>query len=161
MRKLAVFGAGAATLAVGALLAATSAGGVSRSTTIHLFEHDTSQANIDLGAPGDSAGDQFVFGGDTYTRKGGRKVGRAGGTCTTTSTGAAGEVLCVVTMTLPAGQLSSQSLFVASQLFSGRTLRFPITGGTGRYRHARGDGTVQIPPDVPGMTDANFVLRLR
>ena len=51
--------------------------------------------------------------------------------------------------------------FVASELFSGRTLDFAITGGTGRYRHARGTGTVQLPQDVPNMTDARFVLKLR
>ena len=36
-----------------------------------------------------------------------------------------------------------------------------IIGGTGIYQNAHGDGTIQIPPDVPNQTDANFVLNLK
>jgi hypothetical protein len=35
-----------------------------------------------------------------------------------------------------------------------------IVGGTGIYSSARGDGTVQVPPEVPNQTDANFVLNV-
>jgi hypothetical protein len=35
-----------------------------------------------------------------------------------------------------------------------------IVGGTGIYRSARGDGTIQVPLDVPDQTDANFVLNV-
>ena len=111
--------------------------------------------------PGDSAGDQFLFAGDTFKRKRGAPVGRAAGTCTTMSTGAAGEVLCVVNFSLPRGQIASQGLFVAADLFGGKVMSFAITGGTGRYRHARGEASVQIPQDVPDLADANFTLRLR
>jgi hypothetical protein len=74
----------------GTVFGVTSAGSSSAASTIRLYHHDTSQASLDLGAPGDSAGDQFLFAGDTYKRKGGTQVGRAAGTCTTMSTGAAG-----------------------------------------------------------------------
>jgi hypothetical protein len=30
----------------------------------------------------------------------------------------------------------------------------------GIYRTARGDGTIQVPPDVPDQTYANFVLNV-
>jgi hypothetical protein len=33
-------------------------------------------------------------------------------------------------------------------------------GGTGIYANARGDGTIQVPPEVPNQTDANFVLHV-
>jgi len=42
----------------------------------------------------------------------------------------------------------------------GETNPLSIIGGTGIYRTARGDGTVQVPPDVPDQTDANFVLNV-
>jgi hypothetical protein len=62
---------------------------------------------------------------------------------------------------LPGGQISSQGLFVSSDLFGGKTITGPVTGGSGKYRHARGDGTAHIPQDVPNLADAEFVLRLR
>ncbi len=42
----------------------------------------------------------------------------------------------------------------------GDTHPLTIVGGTGIYQNARGTGTVQIPPEVPNETDANFVLNL-
>ena len=161
MRKFALSGTIAATLAASVLIAVASADGKSAVTTIHLYGHDTSQANVDLSDPGNSPADQFVFAGDTFNHKGGSKIGRFGGVFTTLSTTAPGEVLAVVNFSLPGGQISAQALFVVSQLSAGKTLTFPITGGTGKYRHARGHGTVQVPPDIPNRTDANFVLRLR
>jgi hypothetical protein len=67
-RRVAVFGTIASTLAAGTVLAVTTAGGSSTATTIRLYEHDTSQAQVDLGAPGESAGDVFAFAGDTFKR---------------------------------------------------------------------------------------------
>jgi hypothetical protein len=161
MRRPAAFTAIGATLVAGTLFAATAAGGSSNASTIRVFQHDTSQANLDLGATGESAGDQFLFAGDAFKRKGGTQIGRAAGTCTTMSTGAAGEVLCVVSFSLRDGQIATQGLFVAADLFGGKTLTYPISGGTGRYRHARGEVSVQIPQDVPDLADANFTFRLR
>ena len=51
------------------------------------------------------------------------------------------------------GTLDSAALFA-----SGNPNPLFITGGTGIYRNARGDGTIQVPVDVPDQTDANFVL---
>jgi hypothetical protein len=153
------FGVVTAMLAVGAF-AAASAGGSSTSSTIRLFEHDTSQANLELGGKGENVGNEFVFAGDLFDHKGGKNLGRAAGTITTVSTGAAGEVLSVVTLTLREGQIELQQLAVSSALFGGKTLSFAITGGTGAYRHATGYGTVQVPVNVPNQTDANFVLHL-
>jgi hypothetical protein len=161
MRNVAIFCAIPVTLATVAVLTAASAGGNPTARTIRLYEHDTSQANIDLGEPGDGVGDQFVFAGDTFSHKGGKKLGRLAGTFTTASPGDSGELVVAATFALPDGQISTQGLFVASDLFGGKTASFAITGGTGRYRHARGVGTVQLPQDVPNLTDARFVLRLR
>lgn len=160
MRRSAASAAIGGILVAGTIFAAT-AGGSSNGSTIRLYHHDTSQANIDLGAPGPSAGDQFLFAGDTFNRKGGTQLGRGAGTCTTMSTGAAGEVLCVVNFSLRNGQIATQGLLVSADLFGGKRLTYPITGGSGRYRHARGEISVQLPQDVAELADANFTLRLR
>jgi hypothetical protein len=161
MGRRALSGTVAAALAAGAVVAVTAFAGDSPATTISLYEHDTSQASIDLGDQGESEGDLFVFAGDTFRRKGDPKLGRAAGTCTTMSTGPAGEVICVVNFSLPHGQIAGQGLAFAGDLFGGKTVSFPITGGSGRYRDATGEATVQVPQDVPNLADANFVLRLR
>jgi len=161
MRRSAASAAIGGILVASAIFVATSAGGSSNGSRVRLYHHDTSQESIDLGAPGASEGDQFLFAGDTYNRKGGTQVGRAAGTCTTMSTGEAGEVLCVVDFALRNGQIATEGLFVSADLFGGKRLTYPITGGSGSYRHARGEVSVQIPQDVPDLADANFTLRLR
>jgi hypothetical protein len=42
----------------------------------------------------------------------------------------------------------------------GDTIPLTILGVNGIYRNARGDGTMQVPPEVPNQTDANFVLNV-
>jgi hypothetical protein len=157
VRTIALLGTVLATLAGTAVLAATSSGNGATTITVRLFEHDSSQANIDLGVPGDSPGDQFVVAGDTFDRKGGTRRGRLAAAFTTVSTGPQGEAIAVATFTLAGGEISTQGLFVSSELFGGKTLSFSITGGTGRYRDASGEGTIE----VPNQTDARFVLTLR
>ena len=79
MRSSTILAAAVSAFAV-AGVAAVTAGGSSTATTIRLYEHDTSTTNLDLGDAGDSPGDQFVFAGDTFARKGGAKIGRLAGT---------------------------------------------------------------------------------
>lgn len=136
------------------------AGGV---TTLRFFEHDTQQAALDLGTQGTGPGDQFIFSGDLFDHAGGSKVGHTAGQCTTFSGNAtaAGDVFCTTTFVLDRGQITAQCLLDSAALFSrGETLPCAIVGGTGTYRNARGDGTVQVPTNVPNQTDANFVLNV-
>jgi len=64
---------------------------------------------------------------------------------------------------LAGGQIVVQGLVDdTSALFEqGKPHPIDIVGGTGIYQNAHGDGTIQIPPDVPNQTDANFVLNLK
>ncbi|MGB7795031.1 MAG: hypothetical protein WBL53_02035 [Pseudonocardiaceae bacterium] len=137
-----------------------NAGGV---TMLRFFEHDMQQATLDLGPQGTGPGDQFIYSGDLFDHVGGRKVGHTAGQCTTLSGNAtaAGDVLCIATFVLDRGQITTQGLFDSAGLFgTGQTLPWAIVGGTGIYHNARGDGTAQVPVDVPNQTDANFVLNV-
>lgn len=131
-------------------------------TTLRFYEHDTAQTSVDLGAPGEGPGDQFIFSGDVFDHKGGTKVGHTAGLCTTMSGNAtSGDVLCTETFTLDGSQISIQGLADRAALFGrGDAVPISIVGGTGKYNKARGDGTAQVPPDVPNQTDANFVLNV-
>jgi hypothetical protein len=137
-----------------------NAGGV---TTLRFFEHDTQRASLDLGPQGIGPGDQFIFGGDLFDHAGGRKVGHTAGQCTIFSGNATatGDAFCTTTLVLDRGQITGQGLFDSAALYNrGQAVSFAIVGGTGIYRNARGDGTVQLPVDVPNKTDANFVINL-
>jgi len=89
-------------------------------------------------------------------------LGRTAGVCTTlTGNDKAGQQACGVTMNLPGGQIAVQGLAdTAALLGRGDTVPFYIAGGNGIYRDARGDATIQVPPDVPNEVDANFVLNV-
>jgi|SRR6185312_1007733 len=131
-------------------------------TTLVLFEHDTVQHQVDLARPGPGPGDQFLFVGDVFDRPGGLLLGTASGSCTTlTGNDKTGEQACNTTFNLAGGQLVIQGVVDTAALFvRGDTVLGSIVGGTGIYQNARGNGTIQVPPDVPNETDANFVLNV-
>ena len=136
-----------------------NAGGV---TTLRFFEHDTQQTSLDLGPQGPGPGHQFIFSGDLFDHQGGTKVGHTAGQCITFSGNAtAGDVFCTATFVLDRGQITAQCLCDTAALFGrGETVPMGIAGGTGTYSNARGDGTVQVPVNVPNQTDANLVLNV-
>jgi hypothetical protein len=131
-------------------------------TTLSFFEHDTQQTTVDLGARGPGPGDQFIFSGDVFDHAGGTKVGHTAGQCTTLSgNDKAGDVSCTQTLDLDGGQILFQGLADSGAVFvRGEAVPVAIVGGTGIYNTARGDGTAQVPPDVPNETDANYVLNV-
>jgi hypothetical protein len=164
MHKTAMFVMFAVAAALAAIIYAIAPNANAKSErTVQLFEHDTQQASLDLGGKGTNPGNLFVYAGDVFDHAGGSKLGRAAGYCMTMSGNAQnpGEVFCTATFVLTRGQIMWEGLFDTAALFTrGETLSAPITGGTGIYLGAHGFGTVQIPPEVPNETDANFVLHL-
>ena len=154
----AVIGPAATALALAGLLAPTA----SADNTLTLFERDDVQNFVDHGEPGPGPGDQFLFAGDVFDRPGGVFLGRSSGVCTTlTGDGQAGQTTCSATFDLAGGQILVQGFVDSNALFvSGGTNPLAITGGTGVYRNARGDGTIRVPVDVPNQTDAYFVLNV-
>lgn len=149
MRKLAV---------VVTVVAVGSAGGATAGTELRFFTHDTQQAQLDLGDNGDSVGDRYVFSGDVFDHEGGTKVGRLTGVCDTASRRAAndGEDICVAILDLARGQLMTSATVDHAAFLEGTPQLISITGGTGIYRDAHGDGTVT----VLNATDTNTVVRL-
>jgi hypothetical protein len=100
---------------------------------IRLTTKQVHQGFVDHGAPGFSTDDQFVFSNDLYSH--GEKVGEDGGSCTVTRVANAGATTlhCLGTNSLPGGQISVQGLAAPGEPFE-----LAVTGGTGRYRKARG-----------------------
>jgi len=89
-------------------------------------------------------------------------LGTTGGSCTTlTGNEKSGKQACNGTFNLAGGQIVVQGVADTAGLFgSGATTPISIVGGTGIYQNAHGTGTIQVPPDVPNQTDANFVLKV-
>jgi allene oxide cyclase len=97
-----------------------------------VIEHATTDTTTDTGAPGDSAGDVLTFANEVFDRKDQRKVGTDQGYCIRVVAGTSYE--CNWTTFLPGGQLVVEGPF----LDAGDSV-LAITGGTGRYRNARGE----------------------
>ena len=101
-----------------------------QAVTFTVVEHADTDTVIDLGPHGDSIGDTLAFGNPVYDAKG-TKVGSDQGSCVRTKVATAWE--CSWTTTLKGGSIVVQGPFYDA---SGSTLA--ITGGTGRWREARG-----------------------
>lgn len=162
------------TSAAAVLAAALAAGGVatlahastagasptSAESTEHLtfFARDTTQTSIDLAPKGESQGDLLVFHGLKYDKKGGKVVGRYGGTCTTfaKAKGISADTTCTIDIILAGGHLYIEGIGTTTDLFNGKKFTFGVTGGTGKYRGARGEGSFVV--DVKHPTDALEVI---
>jgi hypothetical protein len=158
--KLAV-AATAATMAFGGVaLASANAGGSGHDDGRTLFDTTVQSTDIDLGDKGFSQGDQLIFADDLFAKKDDPKIGRAGGVCTvvrvTDAEKFSGTAQCVVTLSLPDGQITVQGLLE----FTGDELPAPfdlaITGGTDAYSDAGGQVTVEETSD----TEATLTLHL-
>lgn len=102
---------------------------------------------VNPGGPA-AQGDRTVFRSVLFD-KDGKEIGETGGTCTTTRVTDGGAEACVVTYTLPGGQITAQGM-VYNHLVTGPPPSFDnaITGGTGKYDRAR--GSIHADTIAPG-----------
>ena len=98
---------------------------------ITVVEHATSDTTTDTGATGDSVGDVLTFANDLFDAANAQKVGTDQGYCLRVVAGASYE--CTWTSFLPGGQI-----VVSGPFYDAKDSTLAITGGTGRYRNARG-----------------------
>jgi hypothetical protein len=121
--------------ATAALLAAVTAVGSgskgNAGKTLTVVEHATTDATTDTGAAGDSAGDLLTFSNEVFDAKDAKKVGTDQGSCIRIVPGESYE--CAFTTILPGGQITVEGPF-----YDKANSTLAITGGTGRYRNARG-----------------------
>ncbi len=119
--------------------------------TITVIEHATTDATTDTGAAGDSNGDILTFANDVFDATNTTKVGTDQGYCIRVVAGASYE--CTWTVFLDGGQI-----VVNGPFFDAKNSTLAITGGTGRFRGARGEMELQ---SRPGGTEFAFVYHVK
>ena len=107
-----------------------------------------------------SLGDRVVFSDDLFTAKGGKSLGIDGGVCTvvriTDAANGSGVLECEITFDLPDGQIATQELHTLTNGNLTGTQPGAITGGTGKYR----DATGQVSVEFLSTTEANVTFFL-
>jgi hypothetical protein len=119
-------------VAVTAYAGGGSGGDRGHGRTITVVEHATTDTTTDTGAKGDTVGDILTFANDVFDAADAAKVGTDNGSCLRTVKGAAYE--CTWTTFLSGGQITVEGPF-----FDAKDSTLAITGGTGRFRGARGE----------------------
>ena len=106
---------------------------------VRVTEIIVQEAEIDLGEPGDSLGDQFVTSSDLF--RAGERVGVDGVVCTIVRLEpmVSATAQCVATAEFRKGQITVQGLLTFSEETEGDPFRLAITGGTGKYKEAHGE----------------------
>jgi len=100
--------------------------------TITVIEHATTDATTDTGEEGDTAGDVLTFANEEFDETDSRVVGTNQGYCIRVVVGESYE--CNWTNLLPGGSITVEGPF-----YDAEPSVLAITGGTGRYRKARGE----------------------
>jgi hypothetical protein len=99
---------------------------------------------VDVGPPGPSLGDEFVF--SETLRRHGREAGVSGVVCTATELTPPYDVTtfhCVATLSLRRGQITLQGLVEIQGAGDMGPFTVAITGGTGAYRGAGGEARIR------------------
>jgi hypothetical protein len=139
-KRLALLGTAIALAAVAVSVVSPawgSSGDKDKRATFRVDAVTTEQNFLDLGAQGNSLGDQIVF--TTQLLKGDTEVGHQGGVCTVTSVERQ-EAQCIATYSLRGGQITGQALI---RLDDPAPYAVAITGGSGKYQGVEGEIHVQ------------------
>jgi Dirigent-like protein len=127
----------AVALTVGAIVATTSSAKPSRAhstgATVHVVEHAITDTEIPTGGGKDVKGDILTFNNPVFDTADKKQVGHDEGFCTRIAP-KQGIWECLWTTFLKGGQITVQGPF-----YDTRNSVLSITGGTGAYRHARGE----------------------
>jgi hypothetical protein len=139
-----VFAAGFGAVSVGAVPIGTAATPeridfITRATAINDF--------VDVGGAGLSPGDIYVFVDDVFFASAPSvRVGQALGRCTLIDPATA-RFGCLINTSLPDGSITTDGTLINQP---GARSTGAITGGTGRFRNARGEGVLDLgPPEGP------------
>ena len=142
----------ASALTAGAMAIGSSSGGIVSPIRIHVVEHPITDQVIDIGAPGDSPGDQLPFANPVFDAANKHQVGSDEGNCVRAST-KQGRWECMWTTFLPKGQITAEGPY--RDAFA--TTQLAVTGGTGRYASARGRMVLHLRSDG----NFDFIFRLQ
>jgi hypothetical protein len=112
---------------------------ISKATAINNF--------VDVGPAGPSPGDLYVFTDDVfYASNPKTKIGEADGRCVMVDPRTA-RFGCTIITSLPDGDIVTDG---KTTLVPGTTSTGAVTGGTGDFRNARGEATLDLgPPQGP------------
>jgi hypothetical protein len=122
---------------------------ITRATAINDF--------VDVGPAGPSPGDIYVFVDDVFLAKApNQRVGDALGRCTVIDPASA-RLGCSINTSLPAGSIMTDGTLIN---VPGAVSTGAITGGTGRFRNARGEGMLDLgPPEGPHRGTFRLILQ--
>ena len=135
-----------------AMIATASAHRVGRSRpTIHVVEHAATDTVVDVGASGDSTGDLLTFHNAVFDATNDHAVGHDQGECVRINP-RNGTWECRWITWLPGGAITVEGPF-----FDTHPSTLAITGGTGRFRNARGVMRLGFRAD-PAEFDFIFVV---
>jgi allene oxide cyclase len=125
--------AGAAILAPLAGLASAARAHKAAGFTVHVIEHAVTDTVVHSGGAGDQTGNTLTFHNKVYDPADKKQVGTDQGFCMRIVTGSSGSYECFWTTFLAGGQITVEGPF-----YDKANSILAITGGTGRYRDARG-----------------------
>ena len=150
MRKLLPIAAAiAAALTVTSLSPASAHNSPEKPKVFTVTTKTITEAQIDVGDPGPTLGDSNVITEDVYVA--GKKVGTSDVNCVLVRLDPVTHkfaVSCLNTTVLPGGQITAQGV-VTSDEVEKVPFRQAITGGTGAYKGATGQLTVDEAGDGP------------
>ena len=128
--------------------AATATAVRSGDHALTVIEHEVRSAGVDVGEPGDSPGDYFLFESKLTDPRSGKVVGWDSGKC----------MLVVWTFRCEAtAKINGKGkIEVGGSFFSATDNRIAVTGGTGSYDEAAGELVVMNLPS--GDTQLTFLL---
>lgn len=95
---------------------------------------------VDVGPIGPSTGDIYIFVDELFTAVGSRKVGEVNGRCNIINP-AVGSLGCTYVSIFDDGTITMEGIL--NNMSSVESV-FSVTGGTGRYRGASGEGSVNM-----------------